>query len=126
MRILKNLEPRRSGLPGIDHVTLAGSEHGLRQLSVWQQVVQPGGATPPHRHDCEEVVLCYAGRGRITLDGAEPCEFGPDTTVCIPRNALHEIANAGEEPLHIVGIFGSAPVVPHFPDGTEIPLPWNS
>jgi quercetin dioxygenase-like cupin family protein len=126
MRIVTNLSPTPSGLPGIDHSTLAGSEHGLRQLSVWQQVLQPGGATPPHRHDCEEVVLCSAGRGRITLDGQEPQEFGPSMTVCIPKNALHEIVNVGDEPMHIVAIFGTAPVVAHFPDGAEIPLPWKS
>ena len=28
-----------------------------------------GAATPPHRHDCDEVVLCQAGHGELHLDG---------------------------------------------------------
>lgn len=51
-------------IPGIEHQTLAGPADGLRQLEVWSQVVAPGGATPVHRHDCEEVIVVLEGRGR--------------------------------------------------------------
>jgi quercetin dioxygenase-like cupin family protein len=126
MRILKNAAPAPSPFPGILHATLAGSEQGLRQLSVWHQVLEPGAATPPHRHDCEEVVLCTAGRGLCRFEGQEPQYFGANTTLCIPRNALHEIVNAGSEPLRMVAVFSTTPVTPHLPDGTRIDLPWAS
>jgi quercetin dioxygenase-like cupin family protein len=126
MHIEKNAGPSPSGLPGIHHSTLAGSQQGLRQISVWEQVLEPGATTPPHRHDCEEVVLCTGGTGRILLDGLEPRDFGAQMTVCIPRNALHEIVNIGDEPLRITAIFGTAPVVACFPDGSRIPLPWST
>ena len=126
MHIVENVPPTPSAIPGISHATLAGSEQGLQQLSIWRQVLEPGAATPPHRHDCEEVLLCSAGRGVFKLEGYEPRIFGASATVCIPRNALHEIANAGEVPLRFVAIFGSAPVLPHLPDGTPIELPWSS
>lgn len=126
MQILKNVDPVPSAIPGIRHATLAGSEQGLQQLSIWNQVLEPGAATPPHRHDCEEVLLCSAGRGLFRLEGHAPRYFGANATVCIPRNALHEIVNAGEVPLRFVAIFGSAPVAPHLPDGTRIELPWSS
>ena len=35
-----------SPFPGILHATLAGSEQGLKQLSIWQQILEPGAATP--------------------------------------------------------------------------------
>ena len=51
----------RASLPGIDHLTLAGGAQGLSSLSVWQQSIDAGEATPPHRHDCEEVVVVGEG-----------------------------------------------------------------
>lgn len=126
MHIHENDAPKPSAIPGISHVTLAGSEQGLQQLSIWHQVIAPGAATPPHRHDCEEVVLCSAGRGLFRLEGHEPQTFGANATVCIPRNALHEIVNDGDVPLHLVAVFSTSPVVPYLPDGTRIDLPWKS
>ncbi|MGQ0700731.1 MAG: cupin domain-containing protein [Panacagrimonas sp.] len=126
MHILNNAELPHASMPGIDHVTLAGSAQGLRQLSVWQQVLEPGSATPPHRHDCEEVVLCSAGRGEIHVDGREVFSFAAGTTVCVPRNALHQIFNSGSEPLGMVAIFSTSPVDARFPDGSPIKLPWTT
>lgn len=123
--VSNNTPPIRSALPGIHHVTRAGAEHGLQQISVWDQIVEAGGATPPHRHDCEEVVLCSSGRGELHLDGSEVHAFGPNTTVRIPRNALHQIFNVGDEPLRLIAVFGAAPVEARFPDGTVIELPWQ-
>lgn len=113
-------------IPGIRHATLAGSEQGLKALSVWQQIIAPGGATPPHRHDCEEVVMCSGGRGELRLGQARKQSFGPNQTVCIPRNALHQIVNTGDEPLAIVAVFSRSPVEVYLPDGEELSLPWSS
>jgi quercetin dioxygenase-like cupin family protein len=131
MNITQNIEPVPSAIPGIRHSTLAGSAQGLKQLSVWDQVLEPGAATPPHRHDCEEVVLCSAGRGLLVLEGhggetARTEPFAAGTTICIPRNAVHQIFNTGEEALRLVALFSATPVVPHLPDGTRIELPWRS
>jgi quercetin dioxygenase-like cupin family protein len=124
--VFENLAPAPSALPGIHHVTLAGSHQGLRQLSVWQQVLEPGAATPPHRHDCEEVVLCTAGRGELRIDGQPSQAFGADTTLRLPPQVLHEIVNAGGEPLHMVAVFSETPVTAYLPDGEAIDLPWHT
>ena len=134
MHVTTNIEPSPSAIPGIRHSTLAGSAQGLKQLSVWDQVLEPGAATPPHRHDCEEVVLCSGGKGVLVVEagGNEEGEFArteafaAGTTICIPRNAVHQIFNTGEGPLHLVALFSATPVVPHLPDGTRIDLPWAS
>ena len=125
MTVIQNAALPRSGLPGIDHVTLAGGEHGLEALSVWKQSIAAGSATPPHRHDCEEVVLVTAGRGELQIDGAVQ-KFGADTTLVIPRNVLHQIVNTGDTPLEIVAAFSVSPVEAFFPDGERIELPWAS
>jgi quercetin dioxygenase-like cupin family protein len=131
MHVTTNIEPSPSPIPGIRHSTLAGSAQGLKQLSVWDQVLEKGAATPPHRHDCEEVVLCCAGEGVLVVETDEPElarteAFAAGTTICIPRNAVHQIFNTGEGPLHLVALFSATPVVPHLPDGTRIDLPWAS
>jgi mannose-6-phosphate isomerase-like protein (cupin superfamily) len=125
MNVIRNSTRPRAAIPGIDHCTLAGSDDGLAHLSVWRQTIEGGGATPPHRHDCEEVVLVESGRGELRLGGAVHA-FGPDTTLVIPANADHQIVNSGTGPLRVVGIFSSAPVVVALPDGTPIELPWRS
>lgn len=125
MHVISNQQPVPSPIPGIAHVTLAGQEEGLSKLSVWQQSVAPGSATPPHRHDCEEVVICSRGTGELRL-GDKVERFAHDTTVIIPANAEHQIVNVGSEPLQFVAVFSMSPVQAFFPDGTAIELPWRS
>lgn len=112
-------------LPGIEHTTLASADLGARQLSVWRQTVAPGAATPPHRHDCEEVVLVESGRGHLHIDGAL-VEFGPHSTLVLPAGREHQIVNSGDEPLRLLAAFPSTPVATALPDGQPIDLPWRS
>lgn len=125
MYVIPNEAPGASGLPGIRHVTLAGSAQGLSKLSVWQQSIAAGAGTPPHRHDCEEVVLCTAGEGELHIHG-QVMRFGPNTTVVIPANVNHQIVNAGSGPVEIIAVFSSAPVHAKFPNDDPIELPWRS
>lgn len=125
MCVISNEAPGPTVFPGIEHVTLAGSANGLRGLSVWQQSVAPGAATPPHRHDCEEVVLCTAGEGELHVAGRIE-RFGANTTVVIPANVDHQILSVGVEPLQFVAVLGMTPVDVQFSDGTPIELPWTT
>lgn len=125
MYVLSNQAPSPSGLPGVDHVTLAGSDNGLRNLSVWQQSLAAGAATPPHRHDCEEVVLCTAGSGELHVAG-RVMSFHANSTVIIPADAEHQIINAADKPLELIAVFSCTPVLARFPNGDPIPLPWHS
>lgn len=117
--------PTPSPIPGLDHATWAGSPIGLEHLSLWRQTIAPGAATPLHRHDCEELVLCSAGRGELHIDG-QVHAFGADQTLAIPRDALHQIFNTGPLPLEILGIFAATPVNVFLPDGSTLALPWQS
>ncbi len=123
MHILAHHDLPAAALPGIDHRTLAGGAQGLAHLSVWQQTIAGGSATPPHRHDCEEVVVVAAGRGQLLIDGAAH-DFGPDTTLVIPPNAVHQIVNVGDEPMRVTAVFATSPVEVFLPDGQPLPLPW--
>jgi mannose-6-phosphate isomerase-like protein (cupin superfamily) len=123
--VLRNSGRESASLPGIEHLTLAGGEQGLRGLSMWRQSMAPGSATPPHSHDCEEVVLVLEGSGELHLDG-RIIPFGPDTTLVLPAHRPHQIFNTGTVPMKTVAAFSSSPVGTFLPDGAPIALPWKT
>ena len=125
MYVIEQTRPTAAPIPGIEHATWAGSEEGLDQLSVWRQTVAPGGATPPHSHDCDEVVLCLAGSGELHIDG-EVHRFGAHSTLVIPKHKPHQIFNTGALPMETIGMFGASPVNVFLPDGSRLELPWRS
>jgi mannose-6-phosphate isomerase-like protein (cupin superfamily) len=125
MHVIENAGRTKSELPGIQHLTVAGAAQGLARLSVWRQSMAPGSATPPHRHDCEEVVLVLEGSGEVEIDGAR-LAFGPDSTLVLPPDVPHQIFNTGSVPLVTVAAFSSTPVGTFLPDGAALALPWES
>lgn len=125
MHVIEQARPEPTPIAGIAHATWAGSAEGLSQLSVWRQSVAPGGATPPHRHDCDEVVLCIGGSGEVHIDGRAH-RFGADTTLVLPRGLLHQIFNTGAATLETIGVFAATPVGTALPDGEAIDLPWRT
>lgn len=125
MHVIDNTQLPRAALPGLAHTTLAGVDNGLAHLSLWRQTIEPGAATPPHRHDCEEVVVVATGSGELHIDGRVE-RFGPDSTLAIPANVNHQILNTGSEPMNLVAAFSVSPVEVVLPDGSPLPLPWRS
>jgi mannose-6-phosphate isomerase-like protein (cupin superfamily) len=125
MTVIAQAAPAETPIPGVAHATWAGHDDGLHQLSVWRQNVAAGAATPPHRHDIDEVVLCLSGSGELHIDGAVHAFRGGETLV-LPRESMHQIINTGNVPLEIVGVFGGSPVKTHLPDGSVLALPWRT
>lgn len=123
--VLRQQQPEATPLPGVTHATWAGQADGLNQLSLWRQSMAPGAATPPHRHDCDEIVLCQAGAGELHLDG-QVHRFVAPCTLVLPRDRPHQIFNTGDQPLETLGIFGATPVGTCLPDGGALPLPWRT
>ena len=125
MQVIDNKARPRATLPGIEHLTLAGSAQALGGLSVWRQTMQPGCATPLHQHDCEEVVLVLEGSGEVRWGGGATT-FGADSTLVIPPRVAHAIVNTGGVPLVTVAAFSATPVGTFLPEGKPLPLPWES
>jgi len=125
MTVIEQTAPVETPIPGVSHATWAGQAEGLKQLSMWRQRVAPGAATPPHRHEQDEVVLCLSGRGEVHVDGAVHAFAGGDTVV-LPQGSMHQIFNAAAAPLEILGVFGGSPVTTFLPDGSALPLPWRT
>ena len=125
MNVIEQSRPIDTPLPGVAHATWAGQAEGLQQISIWRQTLAPGAATPPHRHDCDEVVLCLSGLGEVHTEGRVQV-FGADSTVVLPKDRDHQLINVGPQPLEIVGLFGATPVLTRLPDGSAIELPWRT
>jgi quercetin dioxygenase-like cupin family protein len=125
MQIIEQQQPQATPIPGVDHATWAGSAHGLSQISIWRQTLAPGAVTPPHSHDCDEVVMCLGGWGEVHVDG-QAQRFGADSTVVLPRGGVHQLFNVGPMPLELIGVFGSTPVGTMLPDGEVLALPWST
>lgn len=111
-------------IPGITHKTLAGPQHGIRGYEVWEQWIEPHQATPVHRHDCQEVIVIYSGRAEVFLDG-ERFECGPDSTIRVPANAVHQVNNISDEVMHLIATLGMSPVVAQAATGEVMHLPWQ-
>jgi quercetin dioxygenase-like cupin family protein len=123
--VVEQPRPEATPIPGVSHATWAGSRDGLQSLSLWRQSLAPGGATPPHSHPCEEIVMCLAGRGEVHIDG-QVHVFGPQQTVLLPANVPHQLFNVGSEPLEMTAVFAATPVPVALPDGSALELPWHS
>ncbi len=125
MHVLHNTTREKATLPGIEHLTLAGRAQGLARLSMWSQAMAPGCATPPHQHDCEEVILVLEGSGEVHIEG-KVVPFGPDSTLVLPPNVAHQIFNTGSSVMRTVAAFSATPVGTFLPDGEPLELPWAS
>jgi quercetin dioxygenase-like cupin family protein len=125
MIVIQQHHPEPTPIAGIEHSTWAGEADGLSQLSVWRQTLAPGAASPPHRHDCDEVVMCLAGCGEVHTEG-QVHRFGADTTLALPGHKVHQLFNVGPLPLELLAVLAATPVHTEFPDGQTIDLPWRT
>ena len=125
MPVINNASLREFNLPGLNHRTFAGPEHGMKNLEVWGQVIEAGAATPVHCHSCEEAIVILEGSGTLTINGEET-EFGANSTLIIPADAVHQIANRGNTPMVVIAALSAAPVKVRHGDNQPMPLPWQS
>ncbi len=125
MPVIANSSLPQFNLPGLSHRTFAGPEHGMKNLEVWGQVIEAGAATPVHRHACEEAIVILEGSGTLTIEG-KAAEFGPNSTLIIPPDAIHQIANTGSTRMVIIAALSTAPVQVRHADNAAMPLPWQA
>jgi mannose-6-phosphate isomerase-like protein (cupin superfamily) len=125
MPVVSNNTIHHFQIPGLDHQTLAGPEHGFKTLEMWMQTITPGSGTPVHRHACEEAIVVLRGSGQCTINGVTS-DFGPNSTLQIPPDAIHQIVNTGSEDMFLVAALGQAPVRVCTADNQHMPLPWQA
>ena len=125
MAVVNNASLPEFNLPGLNHRTLAGPEHGMKALEVWGQTIEAGAATPVHRHACEEAIVILEGSGTLTIEGRDTA-FGPNSTLIIPADVIHQIVNTGNSKMVLIAALSAAPVQVRQADNTAMPLPWQA
>jgi len=125
MPVVDNSKVQEFALPGLRHRTVGGKDGGVKSMEVWQQTIAPGAATPVHRHACEEVIVILSGAGSLTIEG-ETTAFGPNSTLIIPNDVVHQIVNTSADEMHLIATLSMAPVQVRTGDGTPMPLPWDA
>ena len=69
----------------------------IRQQSLAEARLPPGGATTPHFHPrTEEIYYILEGQGRMRI-GAEEQMVGVGDAIAIPPGQVHQIRNTGTE-----------------------------
>ena len=125
MPIIDNFKVEKFDFPGIVHQTIAGRKQSAKTMEVWIQTAELNTETQLHYHDCEEILIVLRGSGKATMDG-EILDFGPNTTLIIPPNVIHQMKNTGKEKMIVIAVLASVTPKTYFPDGKLIPLPWQS
>jgi mannose-6-phosphate isomerase-like protein (cupin superfamily) len=125
MPVVNNTSLPNFALPGLDHRTLAGPDNGMKNLEVWGQTIAAGAGTPVHRHACEEAIVILEGSGTLTVNG-EQTSFGPNSTLIIPADAVHQIVNSGNINMVLIAALSMAPVRVRHEDNHAMPLPWQT
>ncbi len=72
-----------------------------------------GGQVPWHNQDQEEVYFVIDGVGEMCL-GSERQTMSVGQAVFIPPGVFHQLTNIGDQPLHMVYIYGPAGDVDHW------------
>jgi quercetin dioxygenase-like cupin family protein len=125
MTIIDNSTIQQFTIPGLLHQTLASQRDGLKGMEVWMNTIEPGGETPVHYHDCEEVIVILRGSGRASIEGKNT-DYGPNSTLIIAPEVVHQIVNTGNEEMFLIAAFSSTPAKVFTPDGEEMSLPWQA
>jgi len=125
MAVVDNASLQEFNLPGLNHRTFAGPEHGMKGLELWGQTIEAGAATPVHRHACEEAIVILEGSGTLTIEGQETA-FGPNSTLIIPADVIHQIVNTGNTKMVLIAALSAAPVQVRHADNAAMPLPWQA
>ena len=81
-----------------------GQAFGLASLTVVVGESHPGQSVRLHRHDVDELIIVYAGRGTYTV-GDVTAEAGVGEVVVIPAGVPHRWVNHTDEPLVHTGVF---------------------
>jgi mannose-6-phosphate isomerase-like protein (cupin superfamily) len=89
---------------GVRHIYKAMATDTAASLSVWEDVVPPGGGAPPHTHSREDEAF-FVLSGEIVVECEslpEPRRIGAGSFFYGARNKRHGYRNPGEVPAHLL------------------------
>ena len=89
------------GVPGVTVRWVVSQADGAPNFAMRVFEVEPGQATPYHKHEWEHEVFVLSGQGQVRQeDGAFDIEHG--TVVYVPGTEMHQFVNRGDSPLRFI------------------------
>jgi quercetin dioxygenase-like cupin family protein len=93
---------------GVTGRVLVGQADGAEKFCMRMFEIAPGGFTPKHAHDWEHEIFVHSGEGAVFTGGVwVPISRG--TVLFVPPNEVHQMKNAGEDPLVFICLIPSGP-----------------
>lgn len=121
MSVFRKEQNQVHSMAGNHIAGVATPASGARQVEMWQGHMDASAATPPHRHDTEEIVLFLSGSGRATIADRE-VRYQAGDTLILPAGQVHQIfAETESRFVSAMPIGGTVTL----PDGVVMDLPWR-
>ena len=86
---------------------IANQTLGATASSVYENVLNPGAEAPLHQHPIEEVIVCIAGTGECSINGAAWQRYEAGSVLIIPANTPHRLRNTGPGHLRQLAFFAA-------------------
>jgi quercetin dioxygenase-like cupin family protein len=109
MEEVSDLDPRDS----LRYAFPLSSAEGTAATAAVYFELEPGRRLSRHTDSAEEVLLVLEGTAEASV-GAERATVGAGGMVVVPAMQPHEVTNAGDGRLRVVGFFASSTVVSTF------------
>jgi quercetin dioxygenase-like cupin family protein len=122
MAVFHRDEDRSFTLQGNHMTGLATPSRDARDVEVWRARMDAGAATPPHRHDHEEIVVVLSGRGRAIV-GEREVSFQAGDTLVLPAGVVHQLFSETESE-SIAALPRRSTI--RTADGEVMDLPWRA
>ena len=108
--------PMQQKSGGVRDLKLVYPDTGLDAKTMCMGLVEidPGQASPIHRHNCEEVYYVLSGEGVLEIDGEEHPLVAGGASLQRP-NLTHRVVNTGTETLRLI-VVGGIMFVPLWPN----------
>jgi len=98
----RDVEAKPSGdTHGVSIRWVIGKDDGAPHFAMRVIEVEPGYATPYHRHGWEHEVFILSGRGVVKGNGSEQA-FEEGSAIFIPGDELHQFLNTGSTVLRFI------------------------
>lgn len=112
------------GKAGATLTGIATPSLGAKEYEVWRSTIAPGGQTPRHMHETEEIFVFLSGKGKVIVGDVESYFEAPCTVIC-PAHIEHQFFNVGDEPSDQIVILGIASTIVDA-DHAVMHLPWRN